>query len=89
MDRPIIYDNIPISLDLDVDQKYLYCTCGKSTKGGLCDGSHKNSGFKPLIFSPEKTRSHDICQCKQTKNPPYCDGSHSDISDEDVGSTGS
>ena len=88
MDLPIISDVIPQENDLEKDKKYLYCTCGKSLKGGLCDGSHGVTKLKPLTFTAQKTGRAYICMCKHTKNPPYCDASHNAFDDDAIGTTG-
>ncbi len=57
-------------------EKYFWCSCGLSSNPPFCDGSHKGSGMKSLMFVPEKSGEIVLCGCKHTKNPPYCDGSH-------------
>jgi CDGSH-type Zn-finger protein len=42
----------------------------------FCDGSHKVTDIKPVVFVAEETKKAHLCMCKQTKNKPYCDGSH-------------
>lgn len=66
----------PNKLELEASKTYLFCTCGKSKDITFCDGSHRETNFKPLKFSVEKDGTYSICKCKRTKNPPYCDGSH-------------
>ncbi len=66
----------PNTITLQENKKYLYCTCGKSKDTTFCDGSHKNTEFRPLPFEVRNTDSYTLCRCKKTKNPPYCDGSH-------------
>lgn len=80
MDKPIVKDTKPIKLDLEEGKYYAWCSCGRTNREVLCDGSHKKTeGLEPVIFKAEKTESVMLCQCKQTKNPPYCDGSHKDL----------
>ncbi|NQW37062.1 MAG: CDGSH iron-sulfur domain-containing protein [Flavobacteriales bacterium] len=66
----------PSKMELEQDKKYAWCTCGLSEKQTLCDGSHKSSEMRPLIFEVDEDKTAHLCNCKQTKNPPYCDGSH-------------
>ena len=66
----------PVKLNLEVNKTYHFCTCGKSTDGVLCDGSHKGTEFKPTQFTVEKTDEYYLCACKKSKNLPFCDGSH-------------
>ena len=58
------------------DKNYAWCSCGKSANQPWCNGSHKETNFKPLIFSSDEIKNIVICMCKHTQNPPYCDGSH-------------
>lgn len=61
---------------------YSWCSCGKSEKDPICDGSHKAEGlFRSLRFEVTEPSEVWLCGCKQTKNPPYCDGSHNNLSE--------
>ena len=66
----------PVKLTLEANKTYHFCTCGKSTDGVLCDGSHKGTEFVPTQFTVEKTNEYYLCACKKSKNLPFCDGSH-------------
>jgi sterol desaturase/sphingolipid hydroxylase (fatty acid hydroxylase superfamily)/CDGSH-type Zn-finger protein len=66
----------PISVHLEVGEKYLWCQCGKSKTQPFCDGSHHGTKFKPLLFEAKRTGNARICQCKMTKSGPFCDNSH-------------
>lgn len=68
-----------IAVDVKKGEKKAWCSCGLSTSQPFCDGSHRGTDFKPLIFSEEKDTTVNLCTCKRTKNPPYCDGSHSKL----------
>ncbi len=57
-------------------KSYYWCSCGKSSKQPFCDGSHKGTDFKPIIYKPNVTKKMFFCACKQTNNQPFCDGSH-------------
>ncbi len=76
MTNPVIAKRQPIEVNLDAEKTYYWCSCGKSTNQPFCDGSHKNSSFQPLAFTPDKAGSAALCQCKHSKNAPYCDGAH-------------
>ena len=52
------------------------CGCGLSKNKPFCDGSHKTTEFKPMIFKVEEKKTAYLCQCKHTKTPPFCDGTH-------------
>lgn len=56
---------------------YAWCACGNSKKQPFCDGSHRGTGFQPLITKIEETKKVAWCGCKHSNNKPFCDGSHS------------
>ena len=74
--------NVPYKIDVKQGRKYLWCSCGLSSKQPLCDGSHIRTEFKPLIYSPPEDLTVVLCGCKQTRNPPYCDGEHTRCREE-------
>ncbi len=76
MTEPHIAQKSPIALDVEAGKTYYWCTCGKSAKQPLCDGSHKESSFTPLAWTAPETKTAYLCACKHTKNAPLCDGSH-------------
>ncbi len=78
MDKPKIAQKAPYVLDLDAG-KYAWCACGLSQKQPFCDGSHKGTGFKPLVFELEEPKRVALCGCKQTGKPPFCDGTHKNL----------
>jgi CDGSH iron-sulfur domain-containing protein 3 len=59
-----------------MDQAYFWCTCGRSAKQPLCDGSHKGTSFVPLRFVATATGTVNLCGCKATDDKPFCDGAH-------------
>ncbi|MEL7496862.1 MAG: CDGSH iron-sulfur domain-containing protein [Planctomycetota bacterium] len=79
MDQPKIAACFPKQIQLEAGKSYAYCTCGHSSEGALCDGSHKDTAFKPNVFVAEKDETVWVCQCKQTGNAPLCDGTHNGI----------
>ena len=66
----------PIPHDVEKDNSYFWCSCGRSKNQPFCDGSHAGSEFTPLKYIAEKTETKYFCTCKKTKNKPFCDGSH-------------
>jgi len=68
----------PYVLDMEPGKK-AWCSCGLSTSQPFCDGSHKGTGFSPVIVAIEDAKKVAWCGCKQSSNPPYCDGSHSKL----------
>ena len=66
----------PIRVDVIEGKSYYWCTCGKSLKQPFCDGSHKDTTFKPFVFKADQSKKVFFCTCKQTNDKPMCDGSH-------------
>ena len=64
-----------MKVDVEEGKEKYYCVCGESKNQPWCDGSHENTGFLPLRFTPTAANI-GICQCRRSKNLPYCDGSH-------------
>ena len=61
---------------------YMCCTCGLSSDGIFCDGSHKTTSFTPKRLKLDEPTSVALCMCKHSKNSPYCDGSHRSLPKE-------
>jgi CDGSH-type Zn-finger protein len=55
---------------------YSWCSCGKSAKEPLCDGSHGDTGKEPVVFEVTENKQVGLCGCLRTQKPPFCDGSH-------------
>ncbi|MBM3547233.1 MAG: cupin domain-containing protein [Alphaproteobacteria bacterium] len=70
----------PCYAELVAGRAYLWCSCGRSRSQPFCDGSHKGTGFKPLVHVA-KTAGEEVlfCVCKQTRTPPFCDGAHNNL----------
>ena len=66
----------PASVKLEAGKTYVWCRCELSQAQPMCDGSHKGTEFRPLVWKAEKSEEAWLCQCKRTGNPPYCDGTH-------------
>ena len=71
----------PMAVQLESGTRQAWCSCGKSANQPFCDGSHVGTGFKPVVFTVEQTKTVYLCGCKFTKNPPFCDGTHLKLSD--------
>ena len=50
MNKPIRAGNSAIALEVEEGKSYFWCSCGKSSKQPLCDGSHKGTKFKPCLL---------------------------------------
>ena len=68
--------NSPIGIYVLEGKSYFWCTCGLSLKQPFCDGSHKDTAYKPLLFKADQSKKIFFCTCKLTNDPPICDGSH-------------
>ena len=77
--EPKIAQKAPYGVELEAGKSYYWCACGQSGRQPFCDGSHKTTEFKPLVFSAKETGKAYLCGCKHTKNPPFCDGTHSKL----------
>jgi len=69
----------PIAIEVEEGKSYFWCTCGMSQNQPFCDGSHKDTDFKPLKWTAEATETKYFCTCKQTDKQPFCDGSHNKL----------
>ncbi len=66
----------PVKMYLDKNKKYAWCSCGRTERLPFCDGTHKGSGYNPLIFKVEEDKEYYLCKCGNTKKAPFCDGTH-------------
>lgn len=55
---------------------YAWCACGKSENQPYCDGSHKDTEFRPIVKKIEDAQTVAWCGCKHSGNAPFCDGTH-------------
>lgn len=76
MNEKEISSFFPILYDVEKDQIYKWCGCGKSKTQPLCD---RNDCTQYVMFKAELTETVAFCGCKQTKSPPLCDGSHAKV----------
>jgi CDGSH-type Zn-finger protein len=75
---PKIAQKAPYVLEVEPG-KYAWCQCGQSSKQPFCDGSHKGTGFSPVVEEVKEAKTVAWCGCKQSANTPFCDGTHSKI----------
>ena len=72
----IITQKFPYSVSVEKNKNYAWCQCGRSKTQPFCDGSHKGTEFKPILYKARETAEIYFCGCKKTSNKPLCDGSH-------------
>jgi len=76
MAEPVVAQKSPYAVEVEAGKKYWWCSCGRSQKQPYCDGSHKDTGLTPLLYTAEKTGKVYFCGCKATAKKPFCDGTH-------------
>jgi CDGSH-type Zn-finger protein len=73
---PAVAQAAPYEVALKAGEKYWWCACGLSATQPFCDGAHKGTGIKPVMWKAEKDETVWLCGCKATRDKPFCDGSH-------------
>ena len=81
MNTPTIARRKPCLVQVEKGKSYFWCACGLSKKQPFCDGSHKETEFRPLKWVAEQSEEKLFCACKHTRLQPFCDGSHNSLSD--------
>lgn len=79
MEEPVRAGNQPAAVELEKGKNYAWCACGRSKKQPFCDGSHKDTVFRPTVFRADESGTRYLCMCKHTGTKPYCDGSHKNL----------
>jgi len=78
MDQPKIAQKKPFVMEVEPGT-HAWCACGGSANQPFCDGTHKGTGFKPVIEKVTEKKRVAWCGCKQTGTAPFCDGSHKEL----------
>jgi CDGSH-type Zn-finger protein len=76
MSDPVRAADNPYATDVEEGKTYYWCSCGKSSKQPLCDGSHQGTDFTPIAYEADASKKVFFCGCKISNNKPMCDGSH-------------
>lgn len=82
MSTPTIARPKPYLIRVEKDQRYFWCSCGRSETQPFCDGSHKGTNFTPVRYVACADEDILFCGCKHTKSSPLCDGAHNNLLDE-------
>jgi CDGSH-type Zn-finger protein len=83
--KPVVAQAAPYGVDVKAGEKYFWCACGLSATQPFCDGAHKGTGLKPMIWRAEKDETVWFCGCKATKESPFCDGTHNGLAPTGAG----
>ena len=75
----VIAQKQPYFVDVVAGKEYYWCACGRSSRQPFCDGSHKDTGITPQLYTATETKSVMFCGCKHSKRKPICDGSHNRV----------
>lgn len=78
MENPRIAQKAPYVKE-EKPGKYAWCACGQSKNQPYCDGSHKTTGFTPIIQEIHDIKTVAWCGCKHSANKPFCDGTHKNL----------
>ncbi len=76
---PVSPQKEPYAVDLEAGKRYAWCACGRSATQPFCDGSHKDVGMSPTVFTAEKSGTAYLCGCKHSAGAPFCDGTHNSL----------
>ena len=83
--RPVAAGKESQKVELKAGDRKAWCLCGRSQNQPFCDGSHKGTEMKPVLFAADKDGDAYLCMCKRTANPPYCDGTHKRLGEITLG----
>lgn len=79
MTDPIPAQKEPYGVTLEAGRKYAWCACGRSRTQPFCDGSHKVTDIRPVVFTAREDTEVWLCGCKHSSDKPYCDGTHNTL----------
>lgn len=65
-----------IKIEVKAGEVYTWCACGLSNTQPFCDGSHRGTGYSPVVYVAQEPKIIGFCGCKHSKKGAVCDGSH-------------
>ena len=57
MSEPVVAQAEPYETELVAGEKYFWCACGLSATQPFCDGSHKVTDIRPIVFTAEESET--------------------------------
>lgn len=79
MSEPNVAATHPAPVQCEAGKTYAWCACGLSKTQPFCDGSHKATDLRPIVFKADKAETVYLCQCKHSQKKPFCDGTHKSL----------
>ncbi|MCE3255418.1 MAG: Iron-binding zinc finger type [Rickettsiaceae bacterium] len=76
---PLVPQKAPFKIEVEAGKKYFWCSCGMSKNQPFCDGAHKGTGLKSVVFEATESKLIYFCGCKHSKNGIFCDGAHNKL----------
>ena len=46
----------PLAVEVEKGKSYYWCACGLSKKQPFCDGSHRETKFRPIPYKAKETQ---------------------------------
>ncbi len=68
MNQSIIAQKGPYIMEVVEGKSYYWCQCGLSNKQPFCDGSHKETNFKPILYKATENKKVYFYGCKKHQN---------------------
>jgi len=70
------WQNHPFRIEVKAGETKVFCMCGRSRHGPLCDGTHVGTDITPRAVTFDADKTVFACGCGHSGNRPYCDGTH-------------